>query len=550
MKPLSALFLKSLIFLFLASITGHDLFSQPDIYADYYYRIYIRDKGGGNQEPVAVYELLSDRAIERRNRNGISSDSFDTPIHQPYIDSLRSMGLRVHCRSKWLNTVTVASPTIIDNQIVENISFIDSILLVRPPLSTKGFTESAKPEIEEGLTVAPPYYWQIQLSRGDFLHDMGMRGNNKLIAVLDGGYTYADIIESLTTLHNEGRIGYTYDFILGNEHVYNYSSHGTAILSILAGDLPGSLTGSAPGASYLLLRTEDGFSEYPIEEDLWVAAAEFADSAGADIITSSLGYSLFDDPAMNYTWSQLDGKSTFVSIGAGIAFSRGIIVVNSAGNARDDPWLYVTSPADSEGVISAGAVDAYGKISKFSSAGPTYDGRVKPDIVALGVDVSYQTQPGSIRTGNGTSFACPIISGLTACLMQSFPDADIHDIKKALMVGADKYLNPDTLYGYGLANFHNAFVFLNEQMITDEHIITFYPNPSGESLQFRTNESIDRLHIRIFSVNGTLLYESDLFNISDPVTRIRGFENLAAGIYIIRASTGQKSWQEKIIKLK
>jgi len=550
MKPGCDPYLRILIFMFLAILPGFILFAQTGIYTDYYYRIYLSDKGGANQEIIPVSELLSERAIERRYKNGIATDINDTRIHQPYIDSLQSMGLRVHCRSKWLNTVTVASTTQLDEQIIESIGFIDSILFVRPPLSTKTMRESVKLMIEEELTLAPPYYWQLQLSRGNFLHDMGMRGKSVLIAVLDGGYADADNIESLTMLINEGRVRYTYDFVLGNEYVFNYSSHGTAVLSILAADLPGSLTGSAPEASYLLLRTEDGFSEYLIEEDLWVAGAEFADSAGADIITSSLGYSRFDDSTMNYTYSHLDGNSTFVSRGAEMASGRGIIVVNSAGNARDDPWIYVTSPADSEGVIAAGAVDGYGKISEFSSAGPTSDGRIKPDIVALGVDVSYQTKPGVIKTGNGTSFACPIISGLTACLMQSVPDANIYDIKKALKLGADRYINPDTLYGFGLANFHNAFVFLNEQLMTDEHLITFYPNPTSKSLLFRTNDFINKLDIKIYSVNGTLVYASQIFNISESIIRVSGFEQLAAGTYIIWASAGQNSWWEKIVKLK
>ncbi|MCD4770719.1 MAG: S8 family serine peptidase [Bacteroidales bacterium] len=482
-----------------------NLYPQTRTDSDYFYRVYLKDKGGSDQYQFIPEDYLSLRSIERRIKNGVATDYLDLPLHKPYLDTLRQKGLYIHCTSKWMNSVVVTAQSPIDELRLTEISFIDSVILVKPPVTGKGESLIRKFEKDYSANESPSFKRQLEMVKGDHLHDMGFKGDGILIAVIDAGFTYGNMVESLSHLFLNNRVGTTYDFVLQTDFVFDHSYHGTAVLSILAGDIPGYIAGSAPGAGYILLRSEDIGTEYPVEEDFWVAAAEFADSAGADILSTSLGYSLFDDPAYNYSYHQMNGETAFISKAAGIAYSRGMIVVNSAGNSRDEPWIYITAPADNENVLTVGAVDQYGTISGFSSAGPSYDRHIKPDIVTMGVEVTYQKVFGSLHQGNGTSFSCPIASGLTACLMQAYPTATNMDIMNSIKIGADRYMYPDSLYGYGIANFYNSWVRLNEVIITKSKNIVIYPNPTTKNLFLRVNDIINDLEIRIYDLSGSLM---------------------------------------------
>ncbi|MBI5009237.1 MAG: S8 family serine peptidase, partial [Bacteroidia bacterium] len=393
--------------------------------------MYFRDKGNSGINDFHPLQILSERAIDRRKKEGINIlDYRDLPVYSNYINELSSWGLTLHCTSKWMNTALFKSSNAVNTDSLKKFSFVSDIKTVKIP--GKKNTGQDKLDFVLYESSEDSYDRPVTMLNGYSLHNQGYSGKGILIAVLDGGFDNAEEISSLNDLRARNGIKATWDFVQNSEYVYNSSTHGTAVLSVLAGRLPWVIEGTAKEADYLLLKSEDVSSEFPCEEDYWAAAAEFADSCGADIITSSLGYTTFDDPSMNYKYSDLDGNKAFVTIAADIAASKGIVVFNSAGNERNKSWKRIICPADGDSVIAVGAVDGSNYISAFSSAGPAYDRRIKPDNSAMGVAVPIQTSATATSKANGTSFSCPVLSGMTACLMQSYPNAKITDIIKVI----------------------------------------------------------------------------------------------------------------------
>jgi len=394
------------------------------------------------------------------------------------------------------------------------------------------------------------YTLPLDMLNGISLQNSGFTGIGILIAVLDGGFSNAEKISSLENLRKRNGIKGTWDFVEKSANVYAFHDHGTAVLSILAGNLPGELAGSAPGASYLLLRTEDTFAEYPAEEDFWTAGAEYADSLGADIISSSLGYCTFDNPFYNYKYSDLDGQTAFVTKAAGIAASRGIVVVNSAGNERDKDWKYIIAPSDADNVLSVGAVDMNREISAFSSAGPSFDGRVKPDVSAMGVAVPLQVNEMYAEKSSGTSFSCPLISGLCACLMQAVPLANGADIITSLRISSDRYFFPDSLYGYGIPDCETALQKLQEVFVfkpSGTPVVS--PNPFGHKITVTFAEDPVSLGIDIFSLNGKLMFRRNYNNFAGRSATLEVFSNFAEGMYLLRIKTAKGSSVHRIIRI-
>ncbi len=417
----------------------------------YFYRIYFRDKGENNTENVIATDILSEKALERRHKAGIPvPDLKDIPVYKTYLDQISTAGFTLHCTSKWMNTALFKSPGPSDISAILDLPFVSDIKIVKKPAKKSSSNDKLNFKVEKADI--PPFDRPLTMIGGNHLHNSGFDGKDILIAVLDGGFIYADEISSLKDLRNRNGIKGVWNFVENTGNVYGYHNHGTAVLSVLAGNIPGWISGTAPGADYLLLRTEDTFSEFPCEEDFWIAGAEFADSAGADIISSSLGYYSFDDPALNYSYPDLDGNKPFVTRGADVAASKGILVVNSAGNERTHDWQRIICPADGDSVIAVGAVDGDRYISTFSSAGPSSDGRVKPDLATMGVSVPVQTDPFSVERSSGTSFSCPVLSGMAACLMQAVPAAVNTDIISALQmsffrINILRYLIPKLQWG-------------------------------------------------------------------------------------------------------
>ncbi len=516
----------------------------------YFYRVYFTDKGANVPSGFAPSDLLSERALQRRARAGIIVPDYqDLPVWQHYIKEIESLGFTLHCTSKWLNTALFKTTGPADISVLQDLQYVKEVKLVKHPAAKGATIDKFISEASQSAEL-PPYDRPVTMLNGHPLHDAGYTGHGVLIAVLDGGFLNAEKISSLAGLRSRQGIKVTWDFVDNDSYVYDYHTHGTAVLSILAGQVPYIIEGTAPGADYLLLRTEDVFSETSAEEDYWAAGAEYADSAGADIISSSLGYFAFDDPSTSYKFSDLDGKTAFVTRAADFAASKGILVVNSAGNERNTSWQRIIAPADGIRVLAAGAVDGNGIISTFSSAGPSYDRRIKPDNVAMGVSVPLQTSISGYSRGNGTSFSCPVISGMAACLMQAVPAATNIEITDALHRAGDRYESPDSLYGYGIPDFVKAL-----RMIQDKHLITpgngvvVRPNPTKGDFEIVFREPPDMLNVEIFSASGVLIYHQTFTSYAGRSLIISALNAREQGIYYARLTTANSVFSIKVVKL-
>ncbi|HHU98332.1 MAG TPA: S8 family serine peptidase [Bacteroidales bacterium] len=513
----------------------------------WFYRVWFSEKTNSISE-YSPEELLSPAAIARREKYGIPLvTESDIPVSSQHIRTLTGAGFRLRCTSKWLNTALFTTTGAIKSDIAGEYPFIDSIQLVKHPVDPVKRNYSKYGITEPGM-ITDKFDPRLPLN-GDMLHKSGLTGLNITIAVLDAGFINADKIEALEPLRKRGGIITTRDFINSSSYVYDYHTHGTSVLSILAGAMPGIINGTAPGAKYMLLRTEDVLSEFPVEEDYWIAAAEYADSAGADIITSSLGYFEFDDPSMDYPFSDMDGDRPFITRGADMASSKGILVVNSAGNERNKAWLRIIAPSDGDSVLCVGAVNHDLTISDFSSAGYSSDGRVKPDMVAPGVLIPLQFEPGVWHSGSGTSFSCPVISGLSASLMQAVPDASPLEIINALRKSSDRYTRPDSLYGYGLPDFLKTLRLLeDEHTFRPEAMMSAGPNPFTDEILVWFHEPPGSLTVTITGTNGTTILARHFPAFAARLFRLDGLGSLAEGFYLVRIVTDQGEEVYKMIR--
>lgn len=527
---------------------------QQDKGADYsllyFYRVFFTDKGDVTLSDFTPEQLLSPAAIARREKCGVAPLTYsDLPVSQAYISEIRQMGLTLRNCSKWINTALFTSPAAINTAQIEALPFVERVMLVKHP------SGPAKREVDKYGTSAPASasdtFNPIVPVNGDQLHQSGYTGKNITIAVLDAGFIYANEVESLAPLMQRGGIITTRDFVTGGSNVYAYHGHGTAVLTILAGSLPGIISGSAPDADYMLFRTEDNGSEFPVEEDYWAAAAEYADSAGADVISSSLGYFMFDDPAMNYSFSDFDGNTALVTRAADAAASKGILVVASAGNERNKEWIRIISPSDGDSVMCIGAVKQDLTISDFSSSGFSADGRVKPDVVAPGVSLPLQYEPGRWQLGSGTSFSCPVISGLCASLMQAVPGATAAEVSAAVRQSSDRYNNPDSLYGYGLPDFAAALKKLEDIYTYKPEVkITAGPNPFFEEINLWFRDVPEFLSVTVTNGSGRLVIRKEYSVYVGRSFSLSGFEGMPQGLYYIKVITSQGEKVFKMVRLK
>ena len=429
--------------------------SGPVFARDYYgFRIYLNDKG---REEIS----LSPEAMDRRERLRIPLDDSDRPIAPERLDELREAGFRPLVASRWFSTVVVATE---DSAAVERLRawpFADSVRWVwkgaieperkgeRPERDDSRLTPSDEPTKD--------FYGygqkQIEMLKGDRLHQEGFRGEGIRVAVIDDGFRNVDRIAAFDSLRLRG----TRDFVFPERSVFEGDDHGTRVLSCLAAYLPGVMVGTAPKADYWLFKSEDNRGEFPIEEDYWVAAAEMADSVGVDLITTSLGYSDFDREEMNYPTDRLDGRSTLISRAAAMAARKGILVFCSAGNEGMSAWGHLCFPADADSILTIGAVTEKKRKSDFSSTGPTADGRVKPDLVALGTGCAVIDPTGRLRFANGTSFATPILAGLGACLLQALPALTPEELRTLFRQAGHRAKRPTAELGYGLPNVYKLY---------------------------------------------------------------------------------------------
>lgn len=505
--------------------------------------------------PYSVTEpeaFLSQRAIERRTKLGIPVTEEDLPVDPAYIDSLIHLDIQVINVSKWFNGAIVAIREPEKLNLLEELEFVkDSFILLRPEMSQAAFKTSASKLEISGKPVNPQYgpsYNQVEMLGGDLLHAAGFKGQGMLIGILDAGFTNADSLSSLQPIWQDGRIVAVRDFVKDGKDIFNSHNHGSQVFSIIGGMAEGILYGTAPGAEFALIRTEDGASEYLVEEYNWLCGIEFADSLGAQVINSSLGYSLFDDSLQNHTYADMDGLSTPISRAASIAATKGMIIVTSAGNSGDDDWYYITAPADATGILAVGATDSTGVITAFSSHGPSYDGRIKPDVCAQGRYTVSQHSGGTFTYCTGTSCSSPVITGMMACLWQSQPEEDPARLIQYLIRNSSQYLNPDGEYGYGIPNFvQTNFMLQNENIlpVPGPSGLTLFPNPVESDLyiSIRTGTSGDAtgITLRIMDTNGRLLYIKE--GETEPgwsVVKLADLDFLADGFYIVTVTIGDE----------
>lgn len=429
------------------------------------YRVMLRDKQNSPYSLERPTRFLSKRSVERRKRQGLPMDSTDLPVNPRYVRQVESHKTNIIGTSRWNNTVLVQMKDTSDILRIRKLPCVKNCRLVwQAPDSIQ--PTALKTKYEEGFNEwdsvpTTPYGRadaQIRSLNGNRLHDIDCMGEGMMIAVLDGGFKNVDRIPAFSKVDIRG----TRDFVYpASPSVFYELDHGTKVLSTMTVQKPYYYIGTAPKASYWLLRCEDAQSEQEVEEDYWTMAAEFADSVGCDLLNSSLGYNEFDVGYESHKLWQLDGHSTFISHSASMVAKKGMILINSAGNSGMGPWKKLTFPADAENCLTVGAVTDLLTCAPFSSVGPTQDGRVKPDVVAIGSPATIVTGRGSIAQDMGTSFAAPIICGLTACLWQALPHKTALDIMELIRQSGNNQEHPDNIYGYGLPNFWRAYMIGN-----------------------------------------------------------------------------------------
>jgi len=543
--------MKNILLIVFSFIVLNGFSQKPGIYW-----IQFTDKANSPYSISSPSLFLSQRAIDRRVIQGIQINTLDIPVNQTYVDSMINSGFDVFDESKWFNGVLATVPDSTILQILSGISFVQSYKYVRPLIAKKNKSK------KEDLGTLSDYYNygmgtdQILMLNGNYLHNQGYRGDGMLIALLDVGWIGTNSSPIFDSIFNNNRIISTRDFVTGKNDntVYESGSHGTSVLSTIGVIANGSLVGTAPHASFTLLKSEDADGEYIFEEYTWVCAAEYADSLGADIISSSLGYTTFDDTTQNHTWNDIDGETSVASISATIAARKGILVCISAGNSGSQPWHKIGIPADADSILAVGAVDTLQQPASFTSVGPSADGRVKPDVAAMGKGTAVVDVGGNVVNGNGTSFSCPIIAGMSACLWQAFPNATNMQIREAIIKSASQYYNPDTLLGYGIPNFYAAFFILNGIAVHNmnkEQIINVYPSPFSSQLNVEfISEKSNNISIEIIDILGKTVYKTNKNIIPNDynIIKINNINDLNSGIYFVKIQTQSGSYKKLVVK--
>jgi serine protease AprX len=506
-----------------------------------------------NQKPNAEYflanplEILSQRALDRRAGFGIPVDFSDVPIHQPFVLEIdQAPGIVVMATSKWLNAVHVRGSQPDINNLM-TLDFVSSVYFANHSLQAEGRPQNlaavSRPQAPQVDFSYGSSANQIQMLNGHILHQQDFTGLGKIIAVLDAGFPGVDTAEPFARLRDQNLILGGYNFVNSTQDIYTGSSHGTIVLSAMGGYSPGQLVGTAPDAGYYLFITEDVSSENPVEESYWVMAAEMADSLGVDIINSSLGYSLYDNPAYSYSHRHLDGQTGFASRGADMAFSKGMVVVVSAGNSGNSDLPYNSVPADAANALSVGAVNALGNYASFSSIGPTGDGRLKPDVVAQGVSTVVATPSGAIGNVSGTSLSAPLIAGMVACLWQAAPHISHEQITSIVKQSAHLFSTPNLQMGHGIPNFLQALNLagLGTGSLSSQSVV-LYPNPVKENIRIQTNGG-GVAYLTLYNSLGQRVLWSAI--IEDQPLDVSG---LAPGLYIYRLDHLDHQVLGKLIK--
>ncbi|MDP4289572.1 MAG: S8 family peptidase [Bacteroidota bacterium] len=526
------------------------------------YIVKFKDK---NSSPYSINrpsEFLSQKAIDRRQRQHIVITSEDLPVNPAYKNAIMALGVKIRLELKWFNSIVVQTGP--DKaSLIQTLGFVESLTSLGPVPSL--FQATVKPFFKNESTDNPylkksmsaedygSAETQIEQLNGHLLHQMGLLGKGMTIAVLDAGFCNLYTLAVFDSLRLNGRLKGAHDFTyMPNFLTGQDATHGSEVLSLMAGWLNNLQIGTAPNADYYLLRTEDNSSESPVEEYNWAAGAAYADSVGADIISSSLGYTVFDPTyeAYDHTYPDLNGHTAYVTRAATMAAGRGILIVNAAGNEGNSKWKHIVAPADADSILAVGAVNTKGVAAAFTSLGPTVDGRIKPDVAACGLGTTLANPlNSSLISANGTSFSTPLIAGLCACLWQGNPGVKNVDIINALRLTASQSASPDNVLGYGIASFYRAYLLLKKMQINaspNKPAYLLSANPFRENMELViTSPSPSGWTIDLFTMQGKLVERFVKVSSNEPIligSKIR------SGIYLLRILSGNQIAIEKIIK--
>ncbi|WP_338763335.1 S8 family peptidase [Bernardetia sp. ABR2-2B] len=568
MKLKQLLFVQLIIIIFFSAGFSHSVFSQISEER----LVYFTDKNGTSFSISRPLEFLTQKAVDRRNKQGISITEQDLPVNIDYINQIKDLGATVSHGIKWFNAAIVTADEATFTEI-QNLSFVEKINKIvihnnpnqRDRVSATCEVASLNDEetcqefnvnkiadikdTEENFDYGNSLA-QIQMLGVDKMHEQGYLGQGIHIAVLDGGFLNTNSISAFA----HADIPFVYDVVRNGKNIYRTSNHGTRVLSTMLSKQEGQIIGTAPEATYYLLLTEEDGPERPIEEAFWAVGAEKADSLGVDIIQSSLGYYDFDNAIYNYSHEDLDGKTTLISRAAEIATEKGIVVVTSAGNSGNDVWQKISFPADAPSVLAVGAVDRNEQITNFSSLGNSADGRIKPDVMAMGGGTTLLSREGGVSSANGTSFAAPLISGLVAGFMQKNPDLTQKEVMFAMRRAGDNYFSPNEQYGYGIPNFNrlNQIEIIlgeeNEDLTSKNSQVRVFPNPVANSLHIEVDEKLfianEILNLQVYNLQGKLILTDILSTNKKEIE----FPVVPKGMYILRIEGQNYQGTIKIIK--
>ena len=516
--------------------------------------VYFRDKTGTPYSVAQPQAFLSARAVARRSRQGIAVLPRDLPVNPAYVNQIRGLAgsPRVLYTSRWFNAAVISCDSTTLTRItqlptVRRASTLNRQLAAKPVPSAP---EQVPDVVARGTQATRAQYgsaYRQNLQIGALaMHDAGFRGEGMHIAVFDAGFPGVNQISALQPLFLQQRLVSTRNFVDGGTSVYLRDPHGTNCLSTMAGNQTGFYIGTAPRASYSLCITEDTGSEHPVEEANWLAAAEFADSSGVDVISSSLGYTTFDPPSVSYTYADMNGRNAISTRAATMAARVGMLVVNAAGNEGDKPWYYISAPADADSIMSVGAVDSLGSHAFFSSYGPTVDGRIKPTLAAMGFAASVLSANGSAFRGSGTSYACPILAGMAAGFWQANPTLTAQQVIAALRATASQANNPDNILGYGIPNFLTAYNVLHPNaplattasQLNGGEPLGIFPNPNKDGPLTLVLPVVLRGHalrLRVLDARGAVVMQQELPAGSSGEIPLQ-LGRLAKGVYTCEVS--------------
>ncbi len=525
--------------------------------------VYFRDKAGSPFSLSQPQAFLSARSLARRSRQGIALLPRDLPVTPAYVAQVRGVagGPQVLYTSRWFNAAVVSCDSatlarIVGLPAVRTAATLNRSYQAPAPVAPPAQVPAApaRGTLASRAQYGKAYRQNLQIG-ALAMHDAGYRGEGMQIAVFDAGFPGVDTIPAMQPLFQQQRLLGTRNFVDGGTAVYLRNSHGTNCLSTMAGNLAGTYIGTAPKASYHLCITEDVASEHPIEEANWLAAAEYADSSGVDVISSSLGYTEFDAPSRSYTYADLNGRTALSTRAATVAARVGMVVVSAAGNEGANPWHFISAPADADSIISVAAVDSLGNRALFSSYGPTADGRIKPTLAAMGLAAAVIAPSGRVFRGNGTSYACPILAGMVAAFWQANPALTAQQVIAALRSTASLAAVPNNSLGYGIPNFVTAYNALHPgaplatAAALPAPVLALYPNPTGDgalTLVLPAGLQGQSLRIRVLDARGAVVRRQQLSPASAEASLQLG--HLAKGSYTCEVSTATTRQTVKFVQ--